>query len=187
MIILADNDEPGRKHAEKKAALFARTARSRARPDFPRSRPSGRCHRLVWTPRRHGRALWERVEQAPTWAPGPEPENKTGANEDLLQPIFDPWEDYPVPPFPLDILPPGLERFVIEDSRVIGCDPSALAMSVLGACSGALSHEFRLKLMRHRNGGFAQALDPALRTPATKKNPGLRQSAQGDRRAKARP
>ena len=36
VVILADNDEAGRKHAEAKAALFARTAQSRARRIFSR-------------------------------------------------------------------------------------------------------------------------------------------------------
>jgi Protein of unknown function (DUF3987) len=65
------------------------------------------------------------------------------------EPVFDPWENYIVPHFPLEILPAPIARFVIEQARVIGCDRSALAMACLAAFSGALDHRFRLKMMRH--------------------------------------
>jgi hypothetical protein len=39
--------------------------------------------------------------------------------------------------------------FVTAQSIVIGCDPSALAIAVLSAFSGALDHRFTLKMMRH--------------------------------------
>src|SRR5262249_23548431 len=64
-------------------------------------------------------------------------------------PLFDPWERYVVPPFPLEVLPPVAQRFVTEHSGIVGCDPSALAMAVLATFSGALHHPFALKLMRH--------------------------------------
>jgi len=63
--------------------------------------------------------------------------------------VFDPWENYIVPDFPLEILPAPIARFVIEQARVVGCDRSALAMACLAAFSGALDHRFRLKMMRH--------------------------------------
>jgi len=63
--------------------------------------------------------------------------------------IFDPWDKCIVPPFPFDILPPGVRRFVETQSVVIGCDPSALAMAALVNFSAALDHRFALKLMRN--------------------------------------
>ena len=62
---------------------------------------------------------------------------------------FDPWERYIVPTFPLDILPTIARAFVSEQAAVIGCDASGLAMAVLAAFSGALHHNFALKMMRH--------------------------------------
>jgi Protein of unknown function (DUF3987) len=67
------------------------------------------------------------------------------------EPIFDPWDEYVVPPFPLDVLSEDVRRFVETQSRVIGCDPSAVAMSVLAACSGALDHRFALRMLRNGN------------------------------------
>lgn len=62
--------------------------------------------------------------------------------------VFDPWERHIVPPFPLDILPPAVEDYVSAQGIVIGADPSAVAMSVMGTFSGALHHKLELKLMR---------------------------------------
>jgi hypothetical protein len=86
--------------------------------------------------------------------------------------LFDPWERFIVPDFPLDILPPDLARFVETHSRIIGCDASALAMCVMSALSAALDHRFALKMMR--NGDFYAS--PRLwillfGPPSTKKTP----------------
>ncbi len=169
VVVLADNDSAGCEHAEKKAALFATTAQRVRVLHFPETPERGDVS--DWFENHGGtvEALWERTEQAPTWAPGPEPGDKAGASEDHLQPIFDPWEDYIVPAFPLDILPPGVERFVIEESRGIGCDPSALAMSVMAAASGALSHKFRLNLMRHKRWWVSPRLWVLLVGPPSRK------------------
>src|SRR5262249_33687860 len=64
-------------------------------------------------------------------------------------PVFDPWQRYIVPPFPLDILPPVAQDYVKSQATIIGCDISGLAMCVLGAFSGALHHQLALKMQRH--------------------------------------
>ena len=66
-------------------------------------------------------------------------------------PLFDPWAQYLVPIFPFQTLPAAVRDYVATQSVVIGCDPSAMAMSVLTAISGALDHRFRVKMMRHGN------------------------------------
>jgi Protein of unknown function (DUF3987) len=75
--------------------------------------------------------------------------DRAARNEPELSPLFDPWAQYLVPDFPVDILPPVARDFVVAQSVVIGCDSSALAMSVLSAFSGALDHRFTLKMLRH--------------------------------------
>lgn len=64
---------------------------------------------------------------------------------------FDPWATYAVPPFPIDCLPPVLRNFVERAARNIGVDPAAMAMTALGASSGAIDHGFALKLKAHGN------------------------------------
>jgi hypothetical protein len=79
---------------------------------------------------------------------GPSPAPPTvGATNDA--PLFDPWQPFVVPAFPLDVLPDGVQAFVTSQSDVIGCDPSLLAMGALANFSAALDHRFKLKMMRH--------------------------------------
>jgi hypothetical protein len=65
--------------------------------------------------------------------------------------LFDPWERYIVPEFPLQVLPPVVLNYVTSQSVVIGCDCNALAMAALTAISGALDHRFAVKMMRNGN------------------------------------
>ncbi len=63
--------------------------------------------------------------------------------------LFDPWAQYIVPEFPLKILPPVAQEFVVAQSEVIGVDQASMAMCVLGAFSGAIDHRIELKMMRY--------------------------------------
>lgn len=64
------------------------------------------------------------------------------------QPIFDPWEQWIVPDFPMETLPKLVRRFVQASAMSSGADASAVAMAALAALSGALDHGFRLKMKR---------------------------------------
>jgi hypothetical protein len=64
-------------------------------------------------------------------------------------PLFDPWQEFIAPAFPLDILPGAAHDFVATKSIAMGADPSALAMAQLTAFSGAINHRFRVKMMRN--------------------------------------
>jgi hypothetical protein len=78
-----------------------------------------------------------------------QPQASTTAKAASAAKVFDPWERYIVPAFPLDILPQVARDYVTTQSAVIGACPSALAMSVLGTFSGALNHGFTLKMLRN--------------------------------------
>jgi hypothetical protein len=65
--------------------------------------------------------------------------------------LFDPWAQFYVPEFPLDVLPRPVQEFVVAQGEVIGCGPAAMAMAVLATFSSALDHRFALKMMRHGN------------------------------------
>jgi len=64
-------------------------------------------------------------------------------------PLFDPWQRFAVPRFPLDTLPEAVASFVSAQSAVVGCDPGGLAMSALVALSAAIDHRSTLRMMRH--------------------------------------
>jgi Protein of unknown function (DUF3987)/RepB DNA-primase from phage plasmid len=94
---------------------------------------------------------WRREEEieSATVADSAEASTKQSKTDWHNTDLFDPWAKYLVPKFPLDVLPPRVQEFVVARSEVIGCSVSAMAMSVLATFSSALSHEFLLKLMRH--------------------------------------
>jgi hypothetical protein len=72
--------------------------------------------------------------------------------DDGPAPLFDPWERYIVPEFPLWALQsPVLRDYVKSQSVVIGCDQSAMAMATLTAVSGAIDHRSAVKMLRHGN------------------------------------
>jgi hypothetical protein len=89
-----------------------------------------------------------------------------------VESLFDPWEQYTVPAFPLDILPEPVARFVKSKSQALGCDLGGVAMSALTVFSGALHHEFSLKLMRHSDFRVSPRLWVMLvGDPSSKKTP----------------
>jgi hypothetical protein len=63
--------------------------------------------------------------------------------------LFDPWQQFIVPEFPLDVLPPVAHKFILDRSHAMGVDKSAMAMATLAAFSGAINHRFRIKMTRH--------------------------------------
>jgi hypothetical protein len=63
--------------------------------------------------------------------------------------IFDPWQEFIVPPFPIDVLPGVVGEFVTKKSADIGVDVSGMAMSTLAACSGVIHHCSRINLKHH--------------------------------------
>jgi hypothetical protein len=86
--------------------------------------------------------------------------------------LFDPWQRYIVPAFPIDVLPSTIRHFVAAQSDLIGCDRGALAMAALAAVSGALDHRWALKLMRNGNWWASPRLWVLLvGDPSVKKTP----------------
>jgi len=63
--------------------------------------------------------------------------------------LFDPWQEFIAPPFPLDILPGAAHDFVATKSVAMGADPAALAMAQLAVLSGAIHHRCRVKMMKN--------------------------------------
>ena len=106
------------------------------------------------------------LQQAPTPASAaPEP----------ITNVFDPWERFPVPKFPLDTLPPKLRAYVEVSARSTGGDISACAMVALSVAGAAIDQSFRLKMRR----GGTWEVPPLIWVmlfgdPSTKKTPILK-------------
>jgi hypothetical protein len=92
----------------------------------------------------------------------------------LSRTLFDPWQAFPVPAFPLETLPPALRNFVDFQSRNIGADQSGIAMAALAAYSGAIDHRFGLKMMENGDWYASPRLWVLLvGPPSSKKSPAL--------------
>jgi hypothetical protein len=91
--------------------------------------------------------------------------------------VFDPWQKYIVPEFPLDVLPPAMARFVRANGACLGADLGGLAMTALAAVSGALHHGFALRMQRHGRWVARPRLWIMLVGPASAKKTPLFQAA----------
>ena len=67
VVIMADNDDPGREHAEKKAALAFNVAKSIRVVHFPDLPEKGDVS--DWLPLHSVEKLKERIEATPRWTP----------------------------------------------------------------------------------------------------------------------
>ena len=158
VTIVADDDHAGQDNARKLAAALYRRGNPRGSYRMNKNkRPD--LNDTMREPGGGPDAVNERLGRAkPFPPPPPENDNTTtkGNGHDAsahataqTPPLFDPWQRFIVPPFPIDILPPVAQSYVREHSEVIGCDASGVAMSTLTSFSGALHHGFALKMMRH--------------------------------------
>jgi hypothetical protein len=105
-------------------------------------------------------------EQAPTPSTGlPEP----------ITNVWDPWERFPVPKFPLDTLPAKVRAYVEVSARSTGGDVSACAMAALSVAGAAIDQSFRLKMRRGGNWEVPPLIWVMLfGDPSTKKTPILK-------------
>ena len=71
-----------------------------------------------------------------------------GAAAQPISELFDPWQEFIVPKFPLAVLPQPVFDFVVHRSDAMGVDSAAFAMAMLASLSGAIHHRFRVKMKR---------------------------------------
>jgi hypothetical protein len=67
-------------------------------------------------------------------------------------PLYDPWQNFAVPDFPLGILPYSLQNYVATQAEGKGCDLGSAAMSTLAVVSAAIDHRFTVGMMEKNTG-----------------------------------
>ena len=72
--------------------------------------------------------------------------NETMPEVELIE--DDPDAVYPWRPFPVDLLPETVSRFIAEVSNANGCDPAGVAIATLVALATAIGNSRRLRLKR---------------------------------------
>jgi Protein of unknown function (DUF3987) len=62
---------------------------------------------------------------------------------------IDLWGKFDPPLLPTGLLPEVIERFAVEESRLMGADASGLALGALAVCAGALSDRTQLQVKKY--------------------------------------
>ncbi|MHB1157127.1 MAG: YfjI family protein [Phycisphaerales bacterium] len=143
VVILPDNDGPGREYAEQVAGIvLAINPAAMVRiVDLPGANVS------------EGDDLFDWLEQRDATPPEP-----PDVLRDELERMADDAPRYELPkpapaddafiPFPVDVLPEPMRGFVEHTARAMGCDPSFVALPLLAAVASAIGNTRRIELKR---------------------------------------
>jgi hypothetical protein len=144
VIILPDNDEPGRDHADQVGRSLEGLAKRRqtlALPDLPE-----RGDVVDWLANGGTReALVGLTRNAPEWVPAP------------VRPV-DLWAQFEPPPLPRGLLPKVIEELALEQGRLMGVDPAGLALAALTVCAAAIPDQIKLQPKRYDDNWQESAL-----------------------------
>jgi hypothetical protein len=77
-----------------------------------------------------------------------EQETKATNTAPALLPV-DIWAKFEPPALPVHLLPKTIAKFAVEESTLIGADPTGLAMSALTTCAAAIKDCIKIKPKRH--------------------------------------
>jgi len=183
VVILPDNDDPGRRYAETVAGILHELDCSVTIVSLPGlseggdivdfidardSRESEDMRSIIET---MGRGM-------PEWEPTPKSNNED--TEALRPRPALSWS-----PFPVEALPEPMRSFVSEGAAAIGCDPSMIALPTLAKCAGAIGTTRVVELKR----GWSEPsiLWPAVVAPSgTLKSPSQDYALRSLRRAQER-
>ncbi len=149
---------------------------TRARWDHYRASPPDRIGMgtLVYLARKHD----------PSWRlPS---QKKAGENVEVVDPV-DLWGKFEPPSLPRGLLPDVIERFAYDQGMDMGADMSAIAVSALAVCAGAIPDSVRLQVKRHNTGWFepARLWVALVGPPSSKKSPIMTTAARPLRRIDA--
>lgn len=108
----------------------------------------------------------------------PEPDqaesgDATSAGPKVAVDPVDLWGNFKPPSLPRGLLPDVIERFAHDQGMDMGADMSAIAVSALAVCAGAIPDSVRLQVKRHNTGWFeaARLWVALVGPPSSKKSP----------------
>jgi hypothetical protein len=165
VVILPDNDEPGRKHAREVAATLDPIALTVKIVELPGLPPKGDVSDWLAVPGNDLDVLLRLTDAAPVLPP------VAGVRDGWPEPA--PLGDEPgVPVFPLDVLPGPVRRFVTEGADALPCPPDYVAVPLLVLAGGAVGASRALAVKEghvQRAALYAAVVGP----PGSAKSPAL--------------
>src|SRR5262249_11222134 len=172
VVIIPDNDDAGRNHAEKIAANLKGVA-SKIRilklwESWKECPPKGDLTK--WIEAGHTREEFDALVDAV-------PDYEPSAGEASITPI-DLWGPLNPPELPRGLLPAVIEQFAFEHGEVMGVDPGGLAVAALTVCAAAIPDSIELQVKKHDRGWTesARLWTALVGMPSTKKTPTLREA-----------
>lgn len=144
IVIIADKDDPGRRHAQDVAARLHGKATSIKIIEMP---DEGNKDVSDWIgsleckePEEICSALRQMADSASAWAPPVTTASTVSADETEATPIA------PYAPFPTSVLPSPFDRYVIECAAAMCCDPAFVALPLLVVIAAAIGNARCLRL-----------------------------------------
>jgi len=138
VIVIGDNDDPGRKHAEQVAGTSHGIARSVRIVKFPGLPPKGDVSDWI----RFGGTKTELVRLAkstPAWSPAVAVRKESPA-ADKPNPAPK-WQ-----PFPVDLLPYPIDDYVAIAAKCLSCNPAYIALPMLASLASSIGNSRIIRL-----------------------------------------
>lgn len=178
VVIIADNDVPGRTHADDVARKLSGTARRVRVLDlgtvWPQCTEGGDISDWIEAGG-DAATLYAIVDRLPDWR---EPAAPKDDPADAVEPI-DLWGQFDPPPLPSGLLPAAIEAFAREEAELMGVDPGGLAMAALAVCAAAIPDHVQIQVKRHDPHWreSARLWVALIGNPSTKKSPIMQRAA----------
>jgi hypothetical protein len=187
--ILVDRDEAGEaaaatcQHNWQAAGRRVRRLRTKnaSLPDFN--------DLILKTPQPYWQNGFEEIGDSEPQPTGPSEETKVPkpATSGDIEPV-DLWGQFDPPTLPQGLLPKIIESFAHDEAKLMGVDPSGLAMAALAVCAAALPDHTQLQVKRHDPNWLeaARLWIGLIGNPSTKKTPIILRTAKPLKRLDAR-
>ena len=148
VVILPDNDEAGRRHADDVLAKVGKFTSTVAVLPLPGAEKSD-----VFDWFRNGGSAFDLVKmaEAALEAREKEPAN-AGASSITIEHAADPvnlWARHEPPPLPMGLLPKVIEDYAVSQAELMGVDPAGLAMAALVICCSVITDRICVQVKRH--------------------------------------
>jgi hypothetical protein len=196
VVIVGDNDQPGREHVQLVAKGLHGVAHSIVVLDLKQFWPEIEESDDIsdWFERGGGTRdkLLDIEDQLTEWEPRGDGHDKTPPQDgqvagttqavapvDPVEPV-DLWAKFDPPPLPTDLLPEVIEQFAIDQGTSMGADPGGLAAAALCVCAATIPDRIQVQVKRHDH-YWKESARPwvaLIGPPSTKKSPIINQAVR---------